>query len=50
MTEVLTTNGSSEGLYASVMGLVDPGDEVLYFCILIDNFVYHVKLFCLLRL
>eukprot|EP00211_Chloroparvula_japonica_P006305 CAMPEP_0119124300 /NCGR_PEP_ID=MMETSP1310-20130426/3970_1 /TAXON_ID=464262 /ORGANISM="Genus nov. species nov., Strain RCC2339" /LENGTH=422 /DNA_ID=CAMNT_0007114233 /DNA_START=189 /DNA_END=1457 /DNA_ORIENTATION=+ len=27
--EILTTNGSSEGIFASVMGLVDVGDEIV---------------------
>eukprot|EP00008_Paramoeba_atlantica_P008191 CAMPEP_0201476176 /NCGR_PEP_ID=MMETSP0151_2-20130828/1446_1 /ASSEMBLY_ACC=CAM_ASM_000257 /TAXON_ID=200890 /ORGANISM="Paramoeba atlantica, Strain 621/1 / CCAP 1560/9" /LENGTH=426 /DNA_ID=CAMNT_0047856469 /DNA_START=163 /DNA_END=1443 /DNA_ORIENTATION=- len=29
MKEIVTTNGCSEGIFAAVMGLVDPGEEVV---------------------
>ena len=41
LTNVITTNGSSEGLYASVMGLVDAGDEVVFSM----NFLFQIFLF-----
>ena len=30
-TQIVTVNGGVEGLYCSIMGLVNPGEEVLQF-------------------
>src|SRR6185503_11129380 len=38
-TEVLVTSGATEGMFAAVLGLTDPGDEVIVFEPVYDTYV-----------
>ena len=38
-TEVLVTTGATEGMFAAILGLTDPGDEVIVFEPVYDSYV-----------
>ena len=38
-TEVLVTSGATEGMFAAILGLTDPGDEVIVFEPVYDTYV-----------
>jgi N-succinyldiaminopimelate aminotransferase len=41
--EVLITNGATEGIFASMMGLINPGDEVILFEPFYDSYLPSLK-------
>jgi N-succinyldiaminopimelate aminotransferase len=43
-TEILVTHGATEAIYATVMGLVNPGDEVIIFEPYYDSYVPSVQM------
>ncbi|HTF93846.1 MAG TPA: aminotransferase class I/II-fold pyridoxal phosphate-dependent enzyme [Verrucomicrobiae bacterium] len=45
-TEVLVTSGATEGMFAAILGLTDPGDEVIVFEPVYDTYVPNMVMAC----
>jgi len=44
MTEIAITSGATEGMFAAILGLTDPGDEVIVFEPVYDSYIPNMQM------